>query len=188
MGSTEDLKLFCLEAVRDASKTNDSKLFPMLEHLAFEHGITNVYQTCDSITSFEQSLNNLLYEDRNFMDYELIYLVVKGTGEDIVIDGYRYSLQEIAELFEGKLKGKIIHFANTKTLDIDLETAQYFIDITRAKALSGYVEETIFDSTFLDSKLIAHFYQDTDDPEALVKLLLENQNKLAHALGFRLFY
>lgn len=185
---TEDLKLYCLEAVRDASKPNYSKLFPMLENLALEHGITNVYQTCDSIAGFEQSLNNLLYEDRNFKDYELIYIVVKGRGEDIVIDDYRYSLQEIAELFEGKLKGKIIHFANTKTLDIDLETAQYFIDVTNAKAISGYAEQTIFDSTFLDSKLIAHFYQDTDDPEELVKILLEDQNKLARALRFRLFY
>lgn len=181
-------KLFCLEAVKDASSGKDSKLFPMLEHLALDHGITNVYQSCDSITGFEQSLNNLLYEDRNFRDYEMIYLAVSGSGEDIIIDNYRYSLREIAELFEGKLKGKIIHFANTKTLDIDLETAQYFIDVTRAKALSGYTEKPFFDSLLLDSKLISCFYEETDDPETLVKLLLEDHGKLCAALGLRLFY
>lgn len=184
----ENLKLFCLEVVRDVSQNQYSKLFPMLEHLAFEYGITNVYQSCDSITGFEQSLNNLLYEDRNFMDYEIIYLAVSGRANDIEIDDYRYSLEEIAELFEGKLKGKLIHFANTKTLDIDLETAQYFIDVTGAKALSGYVEPISFDSHFLDSKLIKHYYIDTDSPSELVKILLEDHAALCQTLGFRLFY
>ncbi|RZJ69397.1 DUF6642 family protein [Flavobacterium sp.] len=184
----DNFKLFCLEAVRDASADQVSKLFPMLDHLTLKHDITTVYQSCDSITGFEQSLNTLLYEDRDFKDYEIIYLAVSGSESDIVIDNYRYSLQEIAELFEGKLKGKLIHFANTKTLDIDLEMAQYFIDVTNAKAISGYTHSASFPSLALDAALIASYYQDTDSPTELVRILLEDHGALCSALGFRLFY
>jgi hypothetical protein len=31
-----------------------------------------------------------------------------------------------------------VHFANIKELDLDVEEAQYFIDVTGARALSGY--------------------------------------------------
>ena len=112
-------KLFCLEAVNDSSANSDSALFPMLEHLALEHDVTNVYQSCDSIAGFEQSLNDLLYEDKNFKSYEAIYLVVSGQENSVDIGNYRYSLEEIAELFEGKLKGKLVHFANTKTFNAE---------------------------------------------------------------------
>jgi len=183
----ENSKLYCLEAVRDVTDQG-TKLCPLLENLALEHDITNVYQSCDDIASFEQSLNDLLYEDKNFKSYEVIYLVVAGVGNHIEMEGYRYSLEEIAELFEGKLSKKIIHFSNTMTLDIDLETAQYFLDVTGARALSGYTEATAFDSLFLDSKLFGYYYNDTDDVAEVVSLLLENYRAACSALGFRLFY
>ena len=183
----ENSKLYCLEAVQDVSHNESSKLFPLLEHLALEHDITNIYQSCDTITGFEQSLNDLLYEDKNFKSYGIIYLVVEGMGSDIEIEGYRYSLEEISELFVGKLNGKIIHFSNSKTLEIDLETAQYFLDVTGAKALSGYTQEAPVDSMFLDSRLFA-YYQETDNVTELVQMLLENHGLACDALGFRLFY
>ncbi|MBD3581944.1 DUF6642 family protein [Flavobacterium selenitireducens] len=183
----EKSKLYCLEAVTDAGKDR-LKLLPLLEHLAMEHDIPNVYQSCDDIATFEQSLNDLLYEDKDFKTYEVIYLVVEGAENHIQIRGYTYSLEEIAELFEGKLSKKIVHFRNSKTLDIDIETAQYFLDVTGAKALSGYTEESNFDSSFLDSKLFGYYYNDTDDVAELVKMLLENYNAACQALGFRLFY
>lgn len=184
----ETSKLFCLEAVKDVSQKKASNLLPMLEHLALQHGVVSVYQACDSITGLEQSLGNLLYEDKDFKHYEVIYLVVSGDSDSITIDGYRYSLEEIAELFEGKLKGKIVHFANTKTLDIDLETAQYFLDVTDAKAISGYTNRARIDSSLLDSKFLAYYFEETDDLNDLVELLLEKHNALCGTLGFRLFY
>jgi len=59
-----------------------------------------------------------------------------GGPNNICLHDYYYSLEEIAELFEGKMKGKIIHFANLKVLDLNDEEAQYFLDITGARAIS----------------------------------------------------
>ena len=63
---------------------------------------------------------------------------MEGENNNICIYDYYYSLDEIAELFEGKMRGKIIHFANTKTLELTNDEAQFFLDVTGAKAISGY--------------------------------------------------
>ena len=106
-------KLFCLDGVSDKNSETLNVMLPSLEKLALEYHITNVYQTCDSIEGLEESLSTLLYEDRNFRDYEIIYFVFQGRDNNIIIDHYLYSFEEIAEFFEGKLTNKRIHFANS---------------------------------------------------------------------------
>ncbi len=180
-------KLFCLECVAEVDDNRESSIFPFLEQLVRQHGVVNVYKACDSIESFEESLNILLYEDRSFQDYDLLYFICQGNGEDIMIDGYIYSLGEIAELFEGKLKGKILHFSNSKDLNLDSETAQYFLDVTGAKAVSGYMETNSFSSAALDMQYFG-LYQDLPDVRDLVETLFEKHYALCTRLGFHLYY
>lgn len=183
----DNSNLFCLEGVENIEENLDSKIFSMLEHITTKYGITNVYQCCDSIEGFENSLETLLYEDRNFKDYEIIYLVFSGNENLIEINNYFYSLEEIAELFEGKLTGKILHFANTKTLDLDEETAQYFLDVTGAKAISGYGKTFPLLSTVLDA-IFFGIYQENDDLIEMVELLFEKHTILCQTMDFRLYY
>jgi len=180
-------KLFCLESVSDINREENSKMFPCLEHLALRYGITNVYKACDSIESFEESLNILLYEDRNFKHYEILYFVFYGVDEQIQIDQSLYSLEEVAELFEGKLTGKIIHFANTKSLNLDSETAQYFLSVTGAKSISGYTHCQGQLSSVLDAFFFG-LYQEIDEVITLVETLFEEHYALCTQLGFQLYY
>src|SRR6187551_3861942 len=110
--------IFCLEAVPDIETHTTSKVLKNLEQLAFQHDIASIYKTCDTIEGLEDSLNALLYNDHNFKDYEIIYLVMPGKENNICLNNYYYSLDEIAEIFEGKMKGKILHFSNAKVLDL----------------------------------------------------------------------
>lgn len=183
----DDFKIFCLEGVDDIETEETSKLFPFFEHLALNKGITNVYQPCDSFEGFEESISNLLFHDKNFREYQIIYLVFNGQDHNIEIDGYYYSLEEISELFQGRLTDKIIHFSNTKCLDLEEETFQYFLDVTGAKAVSGYVKNTPILSTILDQ----HFFElarEFDDPIELVETLFEKHYNLCVKMGFRLYY
>src|SRR6478752_627350 len=132
-----DKFIFCLEAVADVESHATTEVEKNLEQLAFE-GIASIYKTCDTIEGLEESLSALLHDDHNFKDYEIIYLVMQGKRNNICLNDYYYSLEEIAELFEGKMTGKILHFANTKVLDLSKEEAQYFLDVTGATAISGY--------------------------------------------------
>jgi hypothetical protein len=52
------------------------------------------------------------------------------------------------------MKGKILHFANSKVLDLSNDEAQYFLDVTE-RAISGYgtssstLTSSVLDTIFL---------------------------------------
>lgn len=183
-----DKFIFCLEAVPDIETDSTTDVFRSLEKLALHTGIDSIYKTCDTIEGLEESLSTLLYEDHNFKNYEIIYLVVPGEGNTICLNNYYYSLEEIAELFEGKMKGKILHFANTKALDLTEEEAQYFLDVTGAKAVSGYgLASRKANSSQLDNAFFS-FCQEEDVVVALVEALHEKYYAACKLLDFRLYY
>lgn len=184
----DEMFIFCLEAVPDAESDRATEVVKNLELLAFEQGIGSIYKNCDTIEGLEESLNALLYDDHNFKNYEIIYLVMPGDGNNIRINDYYYSLVEIAELFEGRMKGKILHFANAKVLDLTSEEAQYFLDITGARAISGYGPDSgAITSSGLDKAFFSLFEED-DDAINNVKLLHEKYYALCRLLDFRLYY
>lgn len=183
-----DQFIFCLEAVPDVATNTTTEVVLNLERLAVEQGITSIYKTCDTIEGLEESLNTLLHTDHNFTDYEIIYLVMPGERNTICLNNYYYSLEEIAELFEGKMRGKTIHFSNAKVLDLDKEEAQYFLDLTGALAVSGY--GAAFDklsSSKLDKALFGLF-QELDDVVEIVEELHQKHYALCKLLDFRLYY
>src|SRR5690606_9624251 len=185
--SNDQLKLFCLECVKTVDESVESKIFPLLEQLVKQHSMVNVYKAVDFIEEFENSLNTLLYEDRNFKDYDLLYFICGGSENEIIVNDYLYTLEEIAELFEGKLKGKILHFANSKTLNLDSETAQYFLDVTGAKAISGYQDQSFTSSMLLDYHFFS-LYPDFYDVTDVVEALFQKHYALCINLGFHLYY
>lgn len=179
--------LYCLEGVADVNAPSRSSIVPSLENLAAHYGVTNIYKTCDSLEGLEESLSTLLYEDRHFKDYSIIYLVFEGRGNEITLDNYYYTLEEIAEFFEGKLTGKTVHFANTMLLDLEEESFQYFLDVTGAKAISGYKNCVPILSTVLDNLFFA-LHQECDDVRDLVEELYQQKYALCKSLGFHLYY
>jgi hypothetical protein len=180
--------IFCLEGVLDVDQESTSNVVDNLEQLAFQNGLTSIYKTCDTIEGLEESLNSLLYDDHNFKNYKIIYLVMSGEGNTICLNDYYYSFEELAEIFEDKLKGKIIHFANTKTLDLNEEEAQYFLDVTGAKAVSGYGVENDTISSILIDKNFFTLCQEQDDVIEMVEELYLRQFALCKLLDFRLYY
>ncbi|MBP1224764.1 DUF6642 family protein [Flavobacterium sp. 1355] len=181
--------IFCLEGVPDIEIQITTNVVKCLEELAIDQGIASIHKTCDTIEGLEESLNILLYEDHNFKDYEIIYLAMPGQENNICLHDYYYSLVEIAELFEGKMKGKIIHFANLKILDLTNDEAQYFLDITGARAISGYgsTYNKIASCSTID-KAFFSLYQDNDDLTEVVEELYQKHYNLCKLLDFRLYY
>lgn len=183
-----DYFIYCLEAVEDIEIEKITEAQESLEQLVATYGIASIYQTCDTIEGLEASLNTLVLEDHHFKDYEIIYLVIPGEANSICLNDYYYSLQEIAEIFEGKLKGKILHFSNAKILDLDEEEAQYFIAITGAKAVSGYGNEFNGISSSNLDKAFFNLFKEDDDMFAVVEELHQRHYNLCKLLDFRLYY
>lgn len=180
--------IFCLEAVDDIEIAATTDVLPNLEQLAFTHGIDSIYKTCDTIEGLEDSLNALRYDDHHFKNYDIIYLVVPGEPNNICLNDYYYSLEEIAEVFEGRLSGKILHFANAKVLDLTSEEAQYFLDVTGARAISGYgVMGDPISSSLLDNAFFSLCESD-DTVTEVVEALHKKHLLLCRQLDFRLYY
>ncbi|WP_306353120.1 DUF6642 family protein [Flavobacterium sp. '19STA2R22 D10 B1'] len=180
--------IFCLEAVPDVEIDNVTPVLKKLEELALEHGIGSIYKTCDTIEGLEESLTALLYDDYNFKNYEIIYLIMQGEANNICFNGYYYSLEEIAEIFEGRMKGKILHFANAKVVDLNEEEAQYFLDITGARAISGYGEASSMVTSINLDKAFFSLFQDEEDVIEIVEQLHEKYYAICKLLDFRLYY
>jgi hypothetical protein len=185
---TNNQFIFCLEAVPDVDKYTNTEVVKNLEQLAIEQGIVSIYKTCDTIEGLEESLNALLYDDHNFKGYEIIYLVMTGEGNNICLNDYYYSFEELAEIFEGKMKGKIVHFSNSKIVDLSEEEAQYFLDITGARAISGYGLEHHNLSSNLIDKTFFSLCQEQDDIIEIVEELYQKHYALCKLLDFRLYY
>ncbi|TXD84979.1 hypothetical protein ESY86_03685 [Subsaximicrobium wynnwilliamsii] len=186
----EDEKfIFCLEAVPDIESDTTTDVVKILENIALKQGVASIYKACDSIEGLEESLSNLLYDDHNFKDYEIIYLVMPGESNNILLNDYYYSIEEIAELFEGKMNGKVIHFANKKVLDLTDEESQYFLDVTGARAISGYGSELqeISSANTID-RVFFSMYQENDDLKEVVESMFQKHYNLCKLLDFRLYY
>lgn len=184
----EEQFIFCLEGVPDVETNTTTEVVRHLEQLALEQGIASIYKTCDTIEGLEESLNTLLYDDHNFTDYVIIYLVMPGEANTICLNNYYYSFEEIAELFEGKMRGKIIHFANAKLLDLSPEEAQYFLDVTGAQAISGYGAAMPKLSSLNLDKAFFSLCQEFDDVVEIVEELHQKHYALCQLLDFRLYY
>ncbi len=183
-----DYFIYCLESVDDIETDIVTETQKKLEELTMEYGVASIYKTCDTIESLEANLNTLVLDDHNFKDYEIIYLVMTGEANSICLNDYYYSLQEIAEIFEGRLKGKIFHFSNLKILDLEEDEAQYFLDVTGAKAISGYGNSfNGITSSKLDM-LFFNLFKEDDDMFNVVEKLHQKYYKACKLLDFRLYY
>ena len=181
--------IYCLEVVPDATLTETTEVLTILEDMTLNQNINSIYKACDTIEDLEESINHLLYEDHNFKDYEIIYLVLPGEANNILINGYYYSIEEIAELFEGKMEGKLIHIANKKVLDLTADESQYFLDVTGARAISGYgVPSPHMTSAFTIDRVFFSLFYENDDLKQVVERLFYKHQQLSKLLNFRLYY
>ena len=72
-------------------------------------------------------------------------------------------------------------------LDLEEESFQYFLDVTGAKAVSGYVNHSPILSTILDQ----HYFclaKEIDNEVELVHALFDKFSNLCLKMGFRLYY
>lgn len=180
--------IYCLEAVDDVEADPVTEVQKSLEQLAIQYGVASIYKTCDNIEGLEDSLNALVLDDHYFKDYEIIYLVMPGEANSICLNDYYYSLQEIAELLEGRLRGKILHFSNAKVLDLEEEEAQYFLDITNAKAVSGFGNPARGISSANLDKAFFNLFKEEDDMFEVVEELHRRHYDACKILDFRLYY
>lgn len=179
--------IFCLEGDWNDNLKHKSSILPALELLELNNGIQSIYKTCGSYGEFEVRLNQILADKRKYNSFEIIYLAFHGSKNKIFIGDEAYSLEEIAETFEGRLEGKIIHFGSCKTLSIDEDQAKYFLEVTGAKAISGYGKNVDFISSTVVDILFFEMCQKYERMHYIKENMNKHYRELCSDLDFKFY-
>lgn len=181
--------IFCLEGDWNDNLKQKSSILPALELLKLNASIESIYKTCSTKAEFYKRIDQILNNKTKYGKYQIIYLSFHGFKGGIQLSNdEEITLDELANVFEGKLKGKMIHFGSCSTLKTHEETINNFIEKTQALAISGY-EKNI---NFISSTVIDILFFELCQSFKLIKAIDENMtnlySELCNKLEFKIYY
>lgn len=185
--------IFCLETEWYFSKVRLQDPFssePLLMMMENTYDWKYVYRRVATREELTYSLRRLKLA--SFSSYDVVYLTFHGEQNCIILEGegkspqrYLVSFDELADILDGALAGKFVHFSSCETLSSELD-ARRFKRLTKAKLISGYTKtvnnmrSSIADLSYFD---ILQNYS-----SGYIKKAMLNKNKdLCNELGFVIY-
>ncbi|MBS9525940.1 hypothetical protein KI659_18105 [Litoribacter alkaliphilus] len=147
--------IFSLEGEWEGTLKSKNTIEPTLEFLQHAYKIKFIHRRValkeDLIYYLDQAVK------AKYSNYNLIHLAFHGSSKEIWMADNKSSvgLEELAERYEGRFKGRTVHFGSCKTLKASPAELEYFLKMTEAELVSGYT----VDVDFIDSAIfeIAYF-------------------------------
>lgn len=132
--------VFCLEGFWSGDHRDEASVSPILELVKKYNKIPSIHHRCG--TKEELLFGIQRWRTKSFnKEYHLLYLAFHGIPGEILIDKDAVTLEQLADLLEGKCKGSIIYFGSCSTFDVSSERLQAFLRKTKALAIMGYRED-----------------------------------------------
>ena len=151
--------IYCLEGNWTKNPRSNQSIKPILELLNTSLGVKYIYRKCNKKDELVEFLRQ--YTFKRYQNYTILYLAFHGRKNQIWVGKEHITLNEIANVLEGKLTGKIIHFGTCLTLGTTENKITDFINKTECLFISGfkksidYIESTAFDLIYLG--LLQHY-------------------------------
>jgi hypothetical protein len=146
--------IFCLEGdwTDDLRSKNSIKAA-----LDFLHDNSKIRYIHRHASTKEEIANRLLeYNKKKYSDYTICYLAFHGEPNKIKVGRELMTLDELAEISQGLLKNKIVHFGSCSSLRLNKRYIERFLKKTNALCVSGYkldfsfVPGTVLDLLFFE--------------------------------------
>jgi hypothetical protein len=179
--------IFCIEGIQYSDSNSSMPTQATLEVLAENDDILISYKTCSNFEEFESVLSSFLFEEKINQEFEMIYFALKGKPNYIEINDEFLSLEELADLFEGKFENKMIHFGGDSILRVSDEEIHYFMEITNASSVSGYSLDSPLLATLAIDALFFETCQKFDEFSDIKLGFYKKYTKFCAALGFRMY-
>jgi hypothetical protein len=180
--------IFCLEGDWNENLKQKSSILPALELLQLNANIQSVYKTCATKVEFYARLEQLLGNKTKYGKYQIIYLAFHGFKGGIEISkNEEISLEELADVFEGRLHDKIIHFGSCSTLKAHEDSIYHFLEKTNALAISGYQKDIDFISSTVFDVLYFEICQQYKSISALNDKMFNFYGELCEQLKFKIY-
>lgn len=134
--------IYCLEGNWNNHPRCRQSVRPMLEILHHSAGIKFIHRKCNTVDDFFQYLRQ--YTFKRYKNYPILYIAFHGKPNGICIGREFVTLQEIADVLEGHLSSRIVHFGSCSTMRTKRANIDDFMNRTKANVLSGYRKDVDF--------------------------------------------
>lgn len=135
--------IYCIEGNWNDNPRSNQSVKPILDLLYSFYKVKYIYRKCVTRDEFLEGLQT--FTQKRYSNYTILYIAYHGQKNCIDFGNDNFiTLQEIANVLEGKLNGKIVHFGSCSTLHTSLKNIADFITRTGCSLMSGYRKDIEF--------------------------------------------
>jgi len=151
---TYEKHIYCLEGNWNINPRSNQSIKPILELLNTASGVKYIYRKCNTKDELLEYLRQFTF--KRYQNYTILYLAFHGRKNRILTGKEYTTLKEIADVLDGKLDNKIIHFGSCLTLGASETNINNFINKTSCLFISGYkktvdyIDSTAFELSYLN--------------------------------------
>lgn len=153
--ATQEKFIYCLEGNWNKHPKSNQSIKPILDLLYSFSKVKYIYHKCPTKEDFIKGLET--FTQKRYSNYTVLYIAYHGRRNRICFGNEYITLKEIANVLEGKLNGKIIHFGSCSTLNTSEKNITDFITRTGCSFISGYQK----DVEYIDSSAFELLYFET---------------------------
>ena len=170
--------IYCLEGIWGEDLREKSSVRPILELLHCNRYIDHIYHACATREEIEFFINK--WTQRKYKKYPILYLAFHGEKNMILLgDKKTYSLDDLANLLNGKCSNSIIIFGSCSTFAIRKNYLKKFLDTTGALAIGGYQKDVDWLPSVAFEMLILSQMQENEYSKRGISSLENKVNTLA---------
>lgn len=147
--------IYCLEGNWNKHPKSAQSIKPILDLLYTFSKVKYIYHKCTTKKDFIRELQT--FTQKRYSNYTVLYIAYHGRKNRIYFGKEYITLKEIANVLEGKLKGKIVHFGSCSTLNTSEKNITDFIHRTGCSFISGYqkdvdcIDSTAFELSYFET-------------------------------------
>ena len=134
--------IYCLEGNWNTNPRSKQSIRPILDILYYSAGIKYVYRKCNTKDEFFEYLRQFTF--KRYKYYRMLYIAFHGRPNGIQIGRDFVTLSEIADVLEGHLSSRIVHFGSCSTMRTKRANINDFITKTGVSMICGYRKQVDF--------------------------------------------
>lgn len=182
-------QIFCIEGDWHPDLRQKDTIESALKFMETASGmkIKYIHRHCSTSQELENRINE--YTKKRYDQFSIFYLAFHGVPNGLKLSQKNIlSLDELAEMADGKLQNKILHFGSCETLNISKPKIQKFMNRTGALCVSGFKKEVPFVSSTIFDVLYFEMCQYYKQMHIIEKHMKNYYGKLMKELQFVMVY
>jgi hypothetical protein len=182
-------QIFCLEGDWHPDLRQKDTIENALKFMETASGmkIKYIHRHCSTPQELENRINE--YTKKRYAQFSIFYLAFHGVPNGLKLSPKNIlSLDELAEMADGKLQNKILHLGSCETLNISRPQIKKILKKTGALCISGFKKEVPFVSSTIFDVLYFEMCQYYKQMNVIEKHMKNYYGKLMKELQFVMVY